>query len=210
MAEQSEFSRLPKKILLSISENLIDNGFELNPYESYDYEECIETLENISKYFNINEIIDEDVQFFSKFLEINDELLKKIIVTGDRKLSENFIIPVAKRYKVEYQQYGTCTYTEYLETTWDSYDPDWVTDSMKMARETGDWDLYDGKSIDAEYNNHDMNDFQFDDVTEINHEKINESTYSKLVFENTAELIDNLDKNTLIKLKKLINQKLNS
>ena len=119
--------------------------------------------------------------------------------TKDKSLYEQLIIPVSKRYKVEYQQYGSCTYTEHLETTWDSYDSDWVTDSLRMANEDGNWDLFDGKVIGTEYDNYDMNDFQFDDVTEIS--DVKESTKKN-------KIIESLDKKTLLELRGLIDSRL--
>jgi hypothetical protein len=198
MAEQSYFSRLPKKQLVLICEQLIDKNFPTNPYESYDYVNHMGTLINIAEYFSMV-VSDEDVQFFAKFIEINDGILSKIFETKDKSLYEQLVIPVAKRYKVEYQQYGSCTYNEHLETTWDSYDPDWVTDSLNMARETGNWDLYDGNAIEMEYDNYDMSDFQFDDVTEISYVK--EST-------NKNKIIESLDKKTLLELRGLIDNRL--
>jgi len=199
MAEQSQFSRLPKKQLVLICEQLINKNFPTNPYESYQYGTDMENLSDIANYFGM-EVTDEDFQFFSKFIEINNDILSKIFETKDKSLYEQLVIPAAKRYKVEYQQHGTCTYTEYLETTWDSYDPDWVTDSLNIAREDGNWDIYDGKPIDMEYDNYDMNDFQFDDVTEMVH--VQKESHNK------NRIIESLDKKTLIELRGLIDNRL--
>lgn len=198
LAFQSQFSTVPKKQLVLICEKLIDADFEISPYDAYDYEVNYEKLEDIAKYFSMV-VSDDDVQFFAKFIKINDEVLSKIFETKDKSLYEQLVIPVAKKYKVEYQQYGSCTYNEYLETTWDSYDEDWVIDSIKQARENGNWDLYDGKTIEMEYDNYEMNDFQFDDSTEIKHVK--EST-------NNNKIIESLDKKTLLELRGLIDNRL--
>jgi len=199
LAFQSQFSTVPKKQLVLICEKLIDADFEISPYDAYDYEVNYEKLEDIAKYFSMV-VSDDDVQFFAKFIKINDEVLSKIFETKDKSLYEQLVIPAAKRYKVEYQQHGTCTYTEYLETTWDSYDPDWVTDSLNIAREDGNWDIYDGKPIDMEYDNYDMNDFQFDDVTEMVH--VQKESHNK------NRIIESLDKKTLIELRGLIDNRL--
>ena len=193
MIEQSQFSKLPKEVLVKITSHLIDNGFSVgsngSPYDVYDYDKLFAKVEDISKFVGIKNVVDDDIQFFAKFIDINDEILSRIFETKDKSLYEQLVIPVAKRYKVEYQQYGSCTYTEHLETTWDSYDEDWVIDSIKQAREDGNWDLYDGKAIEMEYDNYDMNDFQFDDATEIKHVK--EST-------NNNKIIESLYKKTLL------------
>lgn len=198
-ASQSQFSILPKNQLVFISKRLIDKDFpSSSPYESYDYDKTHAILENIAKYFSMV-VTDEDVEFFAKFLEVNDEVLSKIFETNDKSLYEQLVIPVAKRYKVEYEVYGTCTYYEYLETTWDSYDWDWVTDSMRQARDNGNWDTYDGKSTDIEYDNFDMHDYQFNDITEIS--DVVEST-------DKNKIIESLDKKTLLELRGLIDDKL--
>jgi hypothetical protein len=198
MAEQSQFSRIPKKQLVLICEQLIDKNFPTNPYESYEYGTHMDTLIDIAKYFGM-EVTDEDVQFFSKFIDINSHTLSRIIKTKDKSSYDNLVIPTAKRYKVEYSQYGSCTYTESLETTWNSYDPDWVTDSLNMAREDGNWDLYDGNAIEMEYDNYEMDDFNFNDVTEIS--DVKEST-------NKNKIIESLDKKTLLELRGLIDDRL--
>ena len=70
MAEQSQFSKLPKKQLALIAEKLIDEDFPIgNPYD-YDFSDAYNTLETIGKYFSIS-AVHEDVEFFSKFLEMN-------------------------------------------------------------------------------------------------------------------------------------------
>jgi hypothetical protein len=68
-----------------------------------------------------------------------------------------------------------------------------------MARDNGMWDLYDGNAIEMEYDNYDMNDFQFDDVTEIS--DVKESTKKN-------KIIESLDKKTLLELRGLIDNRL--
>ena len=64
-AEQSQFSRLPKKQLLFISEKLIDNDFPIgDPYED-NFDTVFGTLQEVSRYFSI-ESTHEDVEFFVK------------------------------------------------------------------------------------------------------------------------------------------------
>jgi hypothetical protein len=207
-AEQSQFSRLPKRQLVLIAERLVDESFPSgNPYD--DYEEHYKNLVSIGKYFNIN-VNDEDVQFFAKFLEINDELLSNIF-DGDKSLIENIVIPVAKTYDLRYSVWGTCTYDEYLGQYFDAYDEDWVIDSAKQQREDGNWDLYDGRNIrETTYDNFDESDYSFDDVYEVNDDKIKESLLDRLVLENTSEVVSSLDKQTLLKLKQIIESRLRS
>jgi hypothetical protein len=207
-AEQSQFSRLPKKQLVLIAEKLVDESFPSgNPYD--DYEEHYKNLESIGRYFNIS-VNDEDVQFFSKFLEINDELLSNIF-DGDKTLIDRLEIPIAKTYDLRYSVWGTCTYDEYLGQYFDAYDKDWVVDSAKQQKEDGNWDLYDGRNIrETTYDNFDESDYSFDDVYEVNDDKIKESLLDRLVLENTSEVVSSLDKQTLLKLKQIIESRLRS
>jgi hypothetical protein len=211
-AEQSQFSRLPKKQLVLIAEKLVDESFPSgNPYSDSEFEEHYNNLVSIGRYFNIN-VNDEDVQFFAKFLEINDELLSNIFEpNGDKSLIDKLVIPMAKTYDLRYSVWGTCTYDEYLAQYFDAYDKDWVADSAKQQREDGNWDLYDGRNIrETTYDNFDESDYSFDDVYEVNDDKIKESLLDRLVLENTSEVVSSLDKQTLLKLKQIIESRLRS
>jgi len=198
MADQSSFLQLSRKQLILICKKLIDTGFEKdNPYD-YDYDSNYNALENIAKYFSIR-VSDEDVQFFSKLIHINDNLLAKIFETKDKSLYEQLVIPMAKKYKVEYQMWGHCTFVEHFEDTWTAYDKDWVHDSMRQSREDGNWDMYDGKMVDIDYDNQEVDDYKFNDVREI--EEVTEST-------NKNKIIESLNKKTLLELRGLIDDKL--
>jgi hypothetical protein len=215
-AEQSQFSRLPKKQLVLIAEKLVDESFPSgNPYNDREYEEHYNNLSSIGKYFNIN-VNEEDVQFFAKFLEINDDLIADIFANNsqeinNRELIEQLVIPVAKTYNLDYSVWGTCTYDEYLTQSFDSYDEDWVIDSANQQREDGNWDLYDGRSrSETTYDNYSESDHSFDRVYEVNDNKIKESLLDRLVLENTSEVVSSLDKQTLLKLKQIIESRLRS
>ena len=211
--EQSKFSKLPKKQLVFIAEKLVDGDFPSgNPYQGYDYGEHYEALENIARFFNIN-VVDEDVQFFSKFLEINDELLSKIF-GGDKSLTEELIIPMARTYELQYSVWGSCTYDDYLSQTFDAYDKNWVTDSADQQRNDGNFELYDGiNRSETQYDNFDVADYEFGNVIEVSDDRTNgirESILKHLVVENTTKVISSLDKKTLLKLKKIIDSRLRS
>ena len=212
MAEQSQFSRLPKKTLYRIAEQLIDSDFSTdNPYN--DYDENLKTLETIGKYFNID-VVDEDVQFFAKFLYINDGIIARIMEKSDILSYEDLIIPVAKTYNLHYTVWGSCSYEEFLAQKFDAYDKDWVADSANQQRNDGNWDLYDGViRREAEYDNFEESDHSFGDVYEVNEDgtyKIRESLLDRLVLENTSEVVSSLDKQTLLKLKHIIESRLRS
>jgi hypothetical protein len=208
--EQSQFSKLPKKQLVRISEKLVDEGFDtVNPYS--DYDENYKMLENIASFFSMV-VNDEDVQFFAKLIDINDDLLSKIFEPdGDKSLIEKLEIPVAKTYNLDYSTWGSCSYEDYLTQSFDSYDEDWVIDSANQQRKDGNWDLYDGKSRrDTEYDNFEESDHSFDRVYEVNDNKIKESLLDRLVLENTSEVVSSLDKQTLLRLKQIIESRLRS
>ena len=211
-AEQSQFSKLSKKQLILICDKLIDEGFTTgNPYISA-YDESYAILSNIGKYFNIPDN-DEDVQFFAKFLEINDELIADIFANNSENINNTelinkLVIPVAKRYELQYSVYGSCTYYDNLGQKFDSYDKSWVRDSANQQRNDGNWDFYNGYELEPTYyDNFQEHDMSYDKVVEVD-EKIQESLLSKLVIENTSEILPSLDKPTLLKLKQLIENKL--
>ena len=210
--EQSRFSKLPKKQLVLIAEKLVDGDFPSgNPYND-DYDEHYKTLENIARFFNID-VMDEDVQFFSKFLKINDNLLSKIF-GGDKSLIEELIIPMARTYELQYSVWGSCTYDEYLAQNFDAYDKNWVEDSARQQQNEGNFNLYDGRNRgETQYDNFDMSDYEFDNVIELNDDRTNgirESILKHLVVENTSKVVSSLDKKTLLKLKRIIDSRLSS
>ena len=99
MAEQSQFSKLSKKQLVFICEKLVDEDFPIgNPYET-DFDDAFNILQDVSKYFGLT-TTNEDVEFFAKLLEINDELIADLFANNkeqmkNRKLFEQLVIPEA-------------------------------------------------------------------------------------------------------------------
>jgi len=208
MADQSTFSRLPKKQLVFIANKLIEDEFEwddiTHTYEDiYDSNEDI--LKQVSTYFD-ESIVEEDVQFFIKFLEINSGLLSRIS-NGDKSMIEQLIIPQPKDYLVEYSTNGSCTFIEYYETRFSSYDKDWVIDSINLQRNNGDWDTYSGVLKDTDYDNFETQDWEVDKVKDAPND-VQESRNPRKLLENTEKLIPKLDKDTLVSLKFLIDKQL--
>jgi len=208
-AEQSQFSKLPKKQLVRIAEKLVDDGFDINnPYN--DYDENYVTLESIAKFFSMT-VSDEDVQFFAKFIEINDDLLSRIFEPdGDRSLIENLVIPMAKTYELQYSVWGTCTYEEYLGQKFYAYDDEWVQNSAEQQRDDGNWNTWEGYNrINTVYDNYEESNMSYDRVVEVDdNTNVTESLLSRLVLENTSEVASSLDKQTLLKLKQIIESRL--
>ena len=206
-AEQSQFSRLPKKQLFRISERLIDEGFETNnPYENYD--DNYEILEDIARVFSMD-VNDEDVQFFAKFLYINDGIIAKIMEKSDILSYEDLIIPVAKTYELQYTTWGSCFYEEYLGQKFDAYDEDWVIDSADQQRNDGNWDTYDGYSReDTNYEDYQESDFSYNKVVEVNDSTNVTEPIKEQKFNKTSKVISTLDKESLLELKKIIDSRL--
>jgi len=189
----------------------VDEDFpQGNPYGDYEFSKHYNQLENIGKYFNIS-AVHEDVEFFSKFLEMNDELLSKIFdPNGDKTLIDELVIPVAQTYELLYSVWGSCTYDDYMGQKFDSYDMNWVEDSAEQQRQDGNWDLYNGYNIrDTVYDNFDSSDHSFDEVRPVS-ESVKESLLDRLVLENTSEVVSSLDRQTLLKLKSIIDSRLRS
>ena len=208
MADQSTFSRFPKKQLVFIANKLIEDGFEWDDItHNYDavYYENENILSKISKYFD-ESVVEDDVQFFMKFLEINSGLLSRIS-NGDKSMIEQLIIPQSKDYLVEYTTNGTCTFIEYYETRFSCYDKDWVTDSLYSQRNDGNWDVYSGVLKDTQYDNWEINDWEVDEVKDVPND-VQESRNPRKLLENTEKLIPKLDKDTLVSLKFLIDKQL--
>jgi len=218
MTDQSPFSKLSKKQLVYIIKKLVDSDFPIgNPYEG-DYDNSYGILFNIGKYFNIP-VNDEDVQFFSKLLEINEDIISEL-TDNDAKINNESLygqltIPEAKTYDLRYTVWGVCNYTEYLSQKFDSYDAYWVRDSANQQREDGNWDYYDGTNVrDTEYENFEESDVSFDNVYEVNDDDTTnfdvriESMLDRLVIENTQDVVKSLDKKTLLKLKSIIESRL--
>ena len=216
MTDQSQFSKLPKKQLVFIAEKLVDEDFPIgNPYTD-DFDGAYNTLQEVSKYFSV-ESTHEDVEFFAKFLEINDEIIAELFANNkeqmnNRELFEQLEIPVAKSYNLDYSSWGTCSFTNYMVQEFDSYDEDWVTDSATQQSNDGNWNMWEGQETSpTEYDNYEESDYEFGDVYEVEGTKIRtESVLDRLVIENTSDVVKSLDKQTLIKLKSIIESRLRS
>jgi hypothetical protein len=210
MADQSQFSRFSKKQLIFICERLLDEGFDAS-YVYDNYDDSYKALEDIGKYFNVS-ISDEDVQFFGKLLSDNDNLIADIFANqgankNNKELIERLEIPVAKDYELEYTVDGTVNYTEWYTYKVSSYDKSWVDESIRQQYNDGNFELYEGHLDDTQYDNYEMNDWEFKGVSEVD-PKVQESLLSKLVIENTQDALHSLDKKTLIKLKSIIESRL--
>lgn len=214
MAEQSQFSKLPKKKLVFISEKLIEDEFPIgNPYND-DFDSAYSTLQDVSRYFSID-AVQEDVEFFAKFFEINEDIIADLFANNkeqmrNKELIEQLKIPIAKSYNLNYQVWGTCSYTNYQVQEFDSYDEEWVKDSATQQHNDGNWNMWEGQyRREPEYENFEESDYDYGDVYEIDKsETKNESILDRLVIENTSEVVNSLDRKTLLELRRIIDSKL--
>ena len=213
-AEQSQFSKLSKKQLVFICEKLVDEDFPIgNPYDS-DFDSAFNILQEVSKYFGIS-ATHEDVEFFAKLLQINDDLIADLFANNkeemkNRELFEQLVIPVAKSYNLNYSSWGSCSFTNYMVQEFDSYDEEWVKDSAHQQNNDGNWNMWEGSERrDTEYENFEESDYSFGDVYEVNESDTkNESVLNRLVIENTSEVVNSLDRKTLLELRRIIDSKL--
>ena len=208
--DESVFSKKNPEMLLFIIKQLTEKGFDFeNPYNEFDENYLI--LEKLCKLLGIDSLSYRDVEFISKFMTNNSELIQKIFETKDKSLLSQLEYPKNKMFKVQYEIYSTQYIVEIYTVDWDSYDKNFVRSSLIKTSNDGNFDEWTGPLLrtdvlDSEVSEWVIND---DDITEINTEKT-ESILDRLVIENTSSVINSLDRNTLINLRNIINSRLSS
>lgn len=204
----SQLSGQPKKILLTIAELLWQTDFEYkNPWGEAD--ENFRFFRDSSIWlgldFNYN-----DMEFMAALMTEN-ELLLDSKIKGEISLQDTLSqleIPKEKKFEIYYDVWGPATLTESYKTNWKSYYSSWAEDSLRFAYREGEWYYYDGSYQGYDTDNFDSDNFEITQVNSLKESK--KTTLAKLVVENTNEILDNLDKDTLIELRNIINQKLSS
>lgn len=201
-ADQSQFSNQPKKILYTITQKLISDDFD-EDYSADTYDNNQTILSNISRMFNIDVVDDIDIQFFTKFIEINRRLISEISETKDKSLIDKLVIPIAKTYEMLYNTWGSCTYEEFLKQEVDSYDEEWVRISILRDESDGYWNTYEGSQYsEPQYDNYEESGWGIESVHESN-ENIQENNFKK-----TTKVISSMDKKSLLELKNIIDSRL--
>ena len=200
---------VPKKILVEISLIMLGNEeFNFNfPYDYYDNNLVL--LRESSRWASID-LISSDVEFVCAFISENLDLLQEVLSnkkTVNQTITE-FEIPKKNDYKVYYEVWGRATLTEKYYTEWGSYSKEWVKGSLRHSYLEGYFDYYDGKFLEYETDNFDADNFEVNSVENLSEQR--KSLLSKLVVENTNDVLNDLDKETLIQLRNIINQKLSS
>ena len=177
---------------------------------SYDYyDNNLVLLRESSRWASID-LISSDVEFVCAFISENLDLLQEVLSnkkTVNQTITE-FEIPKKNDYKVYYEVWGRATLTEKYYTEWGSYSKEWVKGSLRHSYLEGYFDYYDGKFLEYETDNFDADNFEVNSVENLSEQR--KSLLSKLVVENTNDVLNDLDKETLIQLRNIINQKLSS
>jgi hypothetical protein len=204
----SVLSNQPLKVLLVLSKQLIEDEFEYrNPW---DYEHDNMKKLNTSGAWIGEKFDEDDMEFIAAFILENLKIILSSIhneLTSSEAI-EALSIPKKKKYTAYYEIWGSATLTEKYKTTWKSYYKDWVKDSLRYSYNEGNFDYYEGHYLEHESDNFEPDNFDITYVNELNENKV--PILDKLVVENTEDLLDNLDRDTLLKLRNLINQKLSS
>jgi hypothetical protein len=199
---------LPLKILIEIASLVLSTDFNYtDPYD--DFGDNKKILEDSSKWASV-EVDTLDVEFISKFIIENKPLLDKVISNevNTTQIIPDLEIPKKNKYKIDYQVWGNAILTENYNTTWDSYNQSWAKKSLRHSYNEGEFDYWQGEYVDNETDNFENDNFEITWVESINESK--KSILSRLVIENTSEVLNDLDKRTLIELRNLINRKLSS
>lgn len=198
---------LPLKVIVTLSINLIESKqFDYSsPYDDFSKNES--ELYTQSKW-TATDVVSEDVEFIAAFINLNFELLEKVIneEVKVKDILPEIEIPKKSKYKIDYSVWGPATLTEYYDKEWYSYDEDWAGESLKQNYWEGDFYYYDGNYRSMDSDNFDPENFEIDHVREITESK----KTNKTIVENTGKVIDTLDKETLLQLKKIIDSKLKS
>ena len=187
----------------------LENDFDFEDPYIIGYQESCEIVEDASRWVGVGTIEAVDIEFIGKFISLNEEILR-IWIDDEKKfgeISNQFIIPKPKKYMVYYSSKGSGFITQKYQTDWTSYDKDWIRESMNELNSAGDWSYYDGDYIGSDVDEFDEDDLDIDDI-EVVRESRNKSILNKLVVENTSEIIESLNRKTLLELRQLIDSKL--
>lgn len=204
----SVMKRQPIRLLLKFSQVLKGIGFNYNdPFD--DEYESINKISNITSWIGEKMNMD-DAEFMAAFMKENEELIEQLEnkEISIQEASEIATVPELKKFKMFYEIWGPATLTEKYSTTWESYFESWAKKSLRYSYNEGEFDYFQGDYDSHETDNYEPDNFDITYVQSLDETK--KPILDKLVVENTKELIDNLDRDTLIQLRNLIIQKLSS
>lgn len=205
----TEFLSLPLNVLIVVAKMCYDDGFDYSdPYG--DMDKSFDILKNSSAWVFNDTFNSLDVEFIAKVINNNLDIFQNTPLKNfkSQEMVSMITIPISKTYKVYYERWGNAIVTEKYNEIWRSFDENWVRESMQYEEREGTWNFYDGN-----YEGNEIEEFEVQGesiVKVVDDGPKLESLLSRLVLENTSEVIDKVDRQTLIKIRNLINQRLSS
>jgi hypothetical protein len=212
--EPSQLENLHPKHLVYIAQKMIDEGFSVqNPYEEFDV--VANELTEMVKYFGVKDISRIDIEFLASFINVNDEVLSQLFdseTQNKQELYRKLEIPKPEKYTYDVMATGSGYVTETYKHTKLTYNPEWISSMVDALRYNSDeFEYYDGELTDTLVEEFEVNNIQVDDIFRVmSQSSLKESILKRLVIENTESMIDSLDFQTLIELKRIIEKKLHS
>jgi hypothetical protein len=210
----STLANLSPKHLAYISQQMIDKGFNGEmPYEEYD--EFVNELTGIVKYFGEKEVSRIDMEFLASFINFNDKVLAELFdseTQNKQELYGKLIIPRPVEYTFDVLASGRAFVVETYKHRDISYNPEWFFPMIDTLRYNSDeFEYYDGDLTDTLVEDFDVDNLEIENIEVVdNRTSMKESILKRLVVENTESMIDSLDFNTLMELKRIIDTKLHS
>jgi hypothetical protein len=210
----SELENLNPKHLVYLAQKMIDAGFSgKNPYDEYDTLSA-DLLESV-KYFGIKNISRLDMEFLASFIDLNDEVLSQLFdseTQNKQELYRQLEIPKPEKYTYDVMATGHGYVTETYKHTELTYNPEWIPIMVDALRYNSDeFEYYDGELTDTLVEEFEVTRLEIDDIFRVmTQTSLKESILKRLVVENTESMIDSLDFQTLIELKRIIEKKLHS
>ena len=208
----SELQKLNQKVLLNLIASCKKDGIDFyRPFLSSKYPDNLQILEKNCKWLGVYDISSLDLDFISTLFFTNNKLLEsyfsgqipKESVVGSLK------IPKLKKFRVDYSLIGSAVKTEYYVQTLEGYNEDYVEKILNLDYIDGNFDPYSGDFINDDTADFEIDRLYVDEVSEVDR-NVTESTLSRLIIENTESIVNDLDLQTLLKLRDIINQKLSS
>jgi hypothetical protein len=210
----SELENLNPKHLVYLAQKMIDEGFSgKNPYDEYDTLSA--DLLDAVKYFGMKYVTRLDIEFLASFINVNDEILAQLFdseTQNKQELYRQLEIPKPEKYTYNIIASGHGYVTETYKHTELTYNPEWIPTMVDALRYNSDeFEYYDGDLINTFVDEFEVTNLEVDDVFRVmNQNSLKESILKRLVIENTESMIDSLDFQTLIDLKRIIDKKLHS
>jgi hypothetical protein len=210
----SELENLNPKHLVYLAQKMIDEGFSAqNPYD--EYETLSSDLSEAVKYFGMKYISRLDMEFLASFISLNDEALSQLFdseTQNKQELYRQLEIPKPEKYTYDVIASGHGYVSETYKHTELTYNREWIPTMIDALRYNSDeFEYYNGDLINTLVDDFEVTNLEVEDISRvIPQNSLKESILKRLVVENTESMIDSLDFQTLIELKRIIEKKLHS